>query len=865
MMQSLLTIIFTLVSCVGPIHLRASEMIVPMMPAPGTMVALSQPFAPALMSGITVHPDNALQFDFIMNRGQDDVDDAIKLQEYNKLIKYFLASITIPEKNQWVNLSPYEKDRIIQDDFSQTEMGRDLLAQDYLLKQITSSLMYPESGLGQEFWNKIYARVGQQFGKANIPVNTFNKVWIVPTDVTVYESGNSAVILKSHLKVMLEEDYIAKNKNIKDGATLKPVQQMIRDIILPEIEKEVNEGKNFSTLRQVVSAMVLATWYKRALKESLLGRVYMDQGKVEGVDLATSNNVALGNTETIYQQYLQAFKKGVFNIIKEEKDFKTSRVMPRKYFAGGFKMNSAMVTYVSLKDNVSKAMTAQVFNSQSQDIVRTHAVPMAITGSFKIRGKDWVNDYSHEVMADELRRYFIRNYMLDVKGRTFEGVLINGQDIVEATSMSAIAQALKLSQSEVMNRIYQGKILPFKLNVDNQINFSLGKTILDALFLPGETERVNYEINANSMINGIKKLLDDKSWDKGIVDVVKQEKDGLVHVEFINEAAFALGGINHTITMNTQTGLYELNVLGQAYAFEKDAYREGQHSKGYYISRVPVLKGLKQGEEVPIYIVLNLTNAMPSFILMTRRDFLNAGDVKDINNVIEPDINLDALAQFDEDVSVESKSAIIRTLSSGDILIENIDTTKEIYLAVGRPSVLYTILPDINNTFILQREAQDQHGPIKARFPFIQDDKLSNTNEVVYTTEHAKKQSVMIDDIQREFIIALVNKNNVWSLRIYTHKEIDQKIQRKDIVLIEDSAMNIQNIQRQGGIDLNAEHFDMQIKRDGKGMPLPFALQDIEMLKNISGFTPKILEIKPAINVPILSEIQERIPPFSLT
>jgi len=44
-----------------------------------------------------------------------------------------LASLAVPDDNQWVNLSPYERDRIIKFDFGKTEMGRDLLAQDYTL------------------------------------------------------------------------------------------------------------------------------------------------------------------------------------------------------------------------------------------------------------------------------------------------------------------------------------------------------------------------------------------------------------------------------------------------------------------------------------------------------------------------------------------------------------------------------------------------------------------------------------------------------------------------------------------------------------------------------------------------------------
>ena len=97
-------------------------------------------------------------------------------EESTKLIKYFLASLTIPEKDLWVNLSPYEKDRIIPQSFGLTEMGRDLLAEDYMLKQITASLIYPEDEIGKKFWKRIYEEAQKKFGTTNIPVNTFNKV-----------------------------------------------------------------------------------------------------------------------------------------------------------------------------------------------------------------------------------------------------------------------------------------------------------------------------------------------------------------------------------------------------------------------------------------------------------------------------------------------------------------------------------------------------------------------------------------------------------------------------------------------------------------------------------------------------------------
>jgi len=68
-----------------------------------------------------------------------------------------------------------------------TEMGRDLLGQDYILKQITASLMHPDSEIGKKFWAEVYKRAWEKYGTSDVPVDTFNKVWIVPDKAVVYE------------------------------------------------------------------------------------------------------------------------------------------------------------------------------------------------------------------------------------------------------------------------------------------------------------------------------------------------------------------------------------------------------------------------------------------------------------------------------------------------------------------------------------------------------------------------------------------------------------------------------------------------------------------------------------------------------
>jgi hypothetical protein len=344
---------FFLTSIMGLNPVCAQEL---RLPAPGVMVHLSSAFNPPILKGIKVHPDNPFRFDFILDQGdsykrhpeknishpeQSEGSQQEQLKsESTSLIKYFLASLTIPEKDLWVNLSPYENNRIIPQSFGLTEMGRDLLAEDYMLKQITASLVYPEDAIGKKFWKRIYEEAAKKFGTTNVPVNTFNKVWILPEKAVIYENAKAgtAYIVESKLKVMLEQDYLAIEKNQHQPDSLS--SSIIREIIIPELTKEINQGQNFSQLRQVYNSLILATWYKKKIKDSILAQVYEDKKKIKGVEPLVSlrgakGDVAISDTEIIYQRYLQAFKKGVYNYIKEEADHISNQPISRKYFSGG--------------------------------------------------------------------------------------------------------------------------------------------------------------------------------------------------------------------------------------------------------------------------------------------------------------------------------------------------------------------------------------------------------------------------------------------------------------------------------------------------------------------------------------------------
>lgn len=319
----------------------------------GTRISKSPCFEPALIRGIVVHSENPLKFDFVLDRGDRPLQDSELETEGRRMVKYFFAALTVPKDELWVNLSPYEKDRIIARKLGMTVMGRDMLAQDLVLKRMTSSLMSPDEKSGKTFWARIYQRVREEYGTSDIPIETFQKVWIVPGKAVVYEQWPCAFVVASHLRVMLEQDYLAMSRiSAKDKARqIKSAQirggqpgliretnvdahrlsaSIIKEVILPEIEKEVNEGKNFAVLRQIVNTMILAAWYKQKLKGGIMDSIYFDKNKIRGIDLKETNMA-----QKFYQKYIDAFQKGIFNFIREDFDEINQSYVPRKYFSGG--------------------------------------------------------------------------------------------------------------------------------------------------------------------------------------------------------------------------------------------------------------------------------------------------------------------------------------------------------------------------------------------------------------------------------------------------------------------------------------------------------------------------------------------------
>ena len=311
------------------------------LPAPTQLLSTSQHYSFPVLRGLKLDPKNPLNIQFIIDPGSQKTVDK---NDAGLLVKYFLAALTIPKENLWVNLSPYEANRIIPDALSQTELGEDMLGQDYLLKQLASSMTYPETTAGKAYWNDSNNN------------QSLNKVWISAGKAQVYEGKNVVLITKSSLKASLEQDNPAFKQNI-----------------LPMVEAEVNTGKNFAQLRQIYNAVILGLWFKTKFKDSFY-KSYLNKETTNGI--ATADKAS---QDKVYALYCQAFKKGVYNYVKSERvganDYSpVKKIVKRSYFSGGVAPTPTLETVghadvdPMLSDEVVVAPTDVLVNGETASL-----------------------------------------------------------------------------------------------------------------------------------------------------------------------------------------------------------------------------------------------------------------------------------------------------------------------------------------------------------------------------------------------------------------------------------------------------------------------------------------------------------------
>ncbi|MCX5712678.1 MAG: hypothetical protein NTY47_06405, partial [Candidatus Omnitrophica bacterium] len=299
---------------------------------------------------------------FIKNEGRGTKDEGRLRDDTKTLLKYFLIGVSLPNDAFWVNLRPDSPDNVIDNELAFTDIGKILLEADVQLKKDTASYTSPTTPEGRIYWNKLYKKAEELFGYENITIPTLTRPWIVPGEIIIRESPEGAYIYKATLKVMLEEDYLRKTKDEGRGTIdysfkdprMKALNeystQLIKELIIPKITREVNTSKKYASLRQVYYSLILAQWFKTRHASSLQGASTAGNPSLRGraaseaiPNLINSHNLLglaskeLWSKNTYFDQYQKSFKNGEYNIQEPVQTPYGQTV--RSYFSGGADLN----------------------------------------------------------------------------------------------------------------------------------------------------------------------------------------------------------------------------------------------------------------------------------------------------------------------------------------------------------------------------------------------------------------------------------------------------------------------------------------------------------------------------------------------
>src|SRR3989338_3279716 len=165
-------------------------------------------FRPLHLRYLSYNPQEN-NFRLFLDKGSLKNPKAQEVQDTTKtLLNYFFIGISLPNDKFWVNLRPDAEDNIIDPALDQTDIGRIMLESDLQLKKDTARFTSPETPEGKKYWDKLYQKAGEIFSSENITIPSLTRPGIVPDEIIIRETQDSAYIYKATLKVMLEQDYL---------------------------------------------------------------------------------------------------------------------------------------------------------------------------------------------------------------------------------------------------------------------------------------------------------------------------------------------------------------------------------------------------------------------------------------------------------------------------------------------------------------------------------------------------------------------------------------------------------------------------------------------------------------------------------
>jgi|GEM_PF-3508387 len=252
-----------------------------------------------------------------LKRGSSEISKALAV-----CFDAFMTGLKFPQDKFWANLSYLEPARVLDSGIADTITGRVLLQGDLRLKQDIAQLINPAvSAEGALFWEAVRKKAAEMGVPDNVVV--LNKVWIEPAEACVYSRKGVPCILRCSLRVCRESP---GNAEAPRGGIQEYADGLFTVLILPQLNKRVNRGREYASLRCVYKGLVLAKAYKESAPEGFPGIGYCAGGQ----DLRIAG---FEHSAAIYRQYMKELKKT--RSCEAQSGDTPSGIVFTNYFMGG--------------------------------------------------------------------------------------------------------------------------------------------------------------------------------------------------------------------------------------------------------------------------------------------------------------------------------------------------------------------------------------------------------------------------------------------------------------------------------------------------------------------------------------------------
>jgi LPXTG-motif cell wall-anchored protein len=172
----------------------------------------------------------------------------------------FFTWLALTPEKFWVNLNPDQPDKIMDAKLGTTDAGRVLLEADMEMKHDNARAMDPKTERGALFWDSL-ARVD------GAPCLHSTRNWIVPEPAQVREQDGGIYILDAPLKVnSVPQEYdtpVPGGKCELSKAQIRHNQRLVNTMIIPEVEKQINNDPEYADLRRVYTSRIAAEWVRQ--------------------------------------------------------------------------------------------------------------------------------------------------------------------------------------------------------------------------------------------------------------------------------------------------------------------------------------------------------------------------------------------------------------------------------------------------------------------------------------------------------------------------------------------------------------------------------------------------------------------------